>query len=77
VILTDRERFRAVQTGLEIAATLQRLYPGTFLLEKIQELLGNRTAMAWLKQGDGRAAAGAEPEALEAFLRVRERYLLY
>ncbi len=77
VILTDRERFRAVQTGLEIAATLQRLYPGTFLLEKVQELLGNRTAMAWLKQGDGRAAAGAEPEALEAFLRVRERYLLY
>ncbi len=77
VIVTDRERFRAVQTGLEVAAALNRLYPGTFLLEKVQQLLGNRTAMAWLRQGDGRAAAGAEPEALEAFLRVRERYLLY
>jgi hypothetical protein len=33
--------------------------------------------MEWLRRGDGRAAAGADGEALEAFLRVRERYLLY
>jgi len=77
ILLTDRETFRAVRTGLEIAATLHRLYPGTFLLEKVQQLLGNRAAMEWLRRGDGRAAAGADGEALEAFLRVRERYLLY
>lgn len=77
ILLTDRESFRAVRTGLEIGAALHRLYPGTFELEKVQRLLGNRTAMEWLRRGDGRAAAEAEPEALEAFLRVRERYLLY
>jgi uncharacterized protein YbbC (DUF1343 family) len=77
ILLTDRETFRAVRTGLEIAAALHRLYPGTFLLEKVQQLLGNRAAMEWLRRGDGRAAAGADGEALEAFLRVRERYLLY
>ncbi|MGH7379022.1 MAG: exo-beta-N-acetylmuramidase NamZ domain-containing protein [Candidatus Methylomirabilales bacterium] len=77
ILLTDRETFRAVRTGLEIAATLHRLYPGTFLLEKVQQLLGNRAAMEWLRRGDGRAAAGADGEALEAFLKLRERYLLY
>jgi len=77
ILLTDRETFRAVRTGLEIAATLHRLYPGTFELEKVQRLLGNRAAMEWLRRGDGRAAAGVDGEALEAFLRVRERYLLY
>jgi uncharacterized protein YbbC (DUF1343 family) len=77
VLLTDRETFRAVRTGLEIAAALHRLYPGTFLLEKVQELVGNRAAMEWLRQGDGRAAAAANAEALETFLKVRERYLLY
>ena len=77
IFLTDRESFRAVRTGLEMAATLHRLYPGTFLVEKLQLLLGNRTAMEWLRRGDGRAAAAADGEALELFLRVRERYLLY
>ncbi len=77
ILVTDRETFRAVRTGLEMAATLHRLYPGTFELEKVQRLLGNRAAMEWLRRGDGRAAAGVDGEALEAFLRVRERYLLY
>lgn len=78
VILTDRDQFQPVATGLEIAAILQRLYPGTFEGQKLQRLLANRQVMAALTAATHPRFLGALVEEERAeFLKRRAPYLLY
>ena len=78
MIVTDRDRLRPVRVGVEIAATLSRLYGAQFKLED--------AAYAVRLEGDDRknprrrrpaaiAASWAQDEA--AWRLTRAKYLLY
>lgn len=78
LVITDREAFNAARLGLELIAALLKLYPGKLQLEPNLRLIGNRQVVAALQAGeDPRAIHEQQHEALQAFLRLRERYLLY
>jgi uncharacterized protein YbbC (DUF1343 family) len=77
-VVTDREQFEAVRTGLEVSGALQRLYPGKIRFLDNGRLIGKRREMDELQKGtDPRAISEREEEELKAFLARREKYLLY
>jgi len=77
-LITDREAFNSSRLGLEVAAALVKLYPGRLNLEQNLRLIGSRSTLAALLEGqDPRAIVAAQQEALSEFLRRREAYLLY
>jgi uncharacterized protein YbbC (DUF1343 family) len=76
--ITDRSAVEAMRMGLEIAAALRDLYPQQFDVAKILPLLGNAETILRLRRGDAPASivrSWAAP--LEAFRRLRAKYLLY
>ncbi len=78
IIITNRETFRSVRMGLEIAESLNRLYPQNLQIDKIMFLLGSQSTLDRLKRGDPPAdiIAGWSSD-LEKFRRMRAKYLLY
>jgi uncharacterized protein YbbC (DUF1343 family)/CubicO group peptidase (beta-lactamase class C family) len=78
IIVLDRNVLGAPELGIELAAALKRLYPSNFKLEKITDLLVNRTVYDGLREGrDPRRIAQDWQEELEKFRVVREKYLIY
>ena len=78
IIITDRQAFEPVLTGLELAAQLFKLHSKEFEIDKLTRLLVNQKILAALKQGsDGRAAKQIYASELDAFRIVRQKYLLY
>jgi uncharacterized protein YbbC (DUF1343 family) len=78
IVITHRERFQPLRTGLEIAASLLRLYPDVWKVEAYDRLLVSRETMSALRRG----ASWEELERLwkptrEKFGRIRRQYLLY
>lgn len=79
--VTDRERFRAVETGLSVIATARQLDPRRFAWQPgngFDLLVGN----TWLRQRlDAGASVGELAQAwqsgLDGFRAVRQKYLLY
>ena len=77
-VITDRERFDSVRLGLEVAAALQKLYPGRINFEQCKWLIGNQVVINDIK-------AGMDPirierhliEQEEGFANRRKAYLLY
>ncbi|MBL9137818.1 MAG: DUF1343 domain-containing protein [Verrucomicrobiales bacterium] len=51
LILTDRDKCPVVDVGILLAATLQRLYPGKFALDKVQSLLQHTATIEALRAG--------------------------
>jgi len=78
LLLTDRDRCRVVDVGIEIARTLCRLYPDQFPVEKIEHLLLDPATLEAIKAGKSLAEihAGWRKE-LDEFNRIRAKYLLY
>ncbi len=78
VILTDRESCQVVDVGLEIARTLCRLYPNDFNADKMSHLLLHAPTLAAIKSGKSLKEIRAtwQPD-LDAFLRIRAKYLMY
>jgi uncharacterized protein YbbC (DUF1343 family)/CubicO group peptidase (beta-lactamase class C family) len=78
IVVTDRAKFRAVRTGIEIAVALRQLYPNDWKVDSYLRLLVNADTLARLKSGE-------PPEVIERswatgladFQRVRARALLY
>ena len=76
--ITDRPAVRAMRVGLEISATLRRLYPDKFDPEKLMVLIGNAETIRELQ-------AGTPPEKIEEswnadlspFEQLRKKYFLY
>ncbi len=78
LVLTDRDALNAVDLGLTLALTLQRLYPGQFALEKMRPLLTDEATMNAIKEGKPLAAIReAWQKDLAAFQARRAKYLLY
>jgi uncharacterized protein YbbC (DUF1343 family)/CubicO group peptidase (beta-lactamase class C family) len=52
LVITDRASLNSMLMGLVIAATLEKLYPDHFALDKMIELVGNAETLAKLKSGE-------------------------
>jgi uncharacterized protein YbbC (DUF1343 family) len=78
VELTDRNRFRSVTAGLEMARAIARLYPGRFQLDKLVGMTGSEAVEQGIRRGYSvaRIVEGGRKE-LERFLLIRQKYLLY
>ena len=78
IILTNRETLDAPELGVELASALHKLYPQQFELAKMNVLLANQTAFQGLQAGeDPRRIAEDWRDALDRFMLVRAKYLIY
>jgi len=78
IALTDRNLLQPFRMGIEIASALGKLYPGRFETAKMIFLVGNAETIKQLSDGKNPAAIVASwNKDLEAFHKVRAKYLLY
>ena len=78
MMVADRDAFRPVRLGVEIAAMLHTLYGATFELEAAERLLGSKETISRIRAGDDPEAIAASWAADEARWRfMRAKYLLY
>ncbi len=76
--LIDRDLLDAPFMGIEIISALRRLYPEKFQIGKTVGMIGSRKALEALREGrDPRDIAQGWQADLEAFKKLREKYLLY
>jgi len=76
--ITDRDGLRAVDVGLALALTLQRLHPGEFALDKMSPLLLHRPTLEAIRAGKplGEIKRLWSPD-LETFKERRRQFLIY
>ena len=76
--ITDRNRLRAVDVGLTLALTLQRLHPGVFALDKMSPLLRHPPTLEAIRAGKPLVEIKRLwlPE-LETFKQRRRQFLIY
>jgi uncharacterized protein YbbC (DUF1343 family) len=78
MVVTDREGFSSLRLGLEIAAALEKLYPGKIDWEANTRLIGNSDAIDGIRRGvDPRILEPRLQEAAARFAAQRSQYLLY
>jgi uncharacterized protein YbbC (DUF1343 family)/CubicO group peptidase (beta-lactamase class C family) len=78
IVVVNREIVDAPELGIEMASALHKLYPGDFDLLKMNTLLANQAAFQQLQSGrDPRRIEEDWRDALEKFLVVRAKYLIY
>jgi uncharacterized protein YbbC (DUF1343 family)/CubicO group peptidase (beta-lactamase class C family) len=78
VILTDAEHCAVVDIGLQIAVTLQRLYPEQLKAPAMARLLGEDASLAAILAGKSSAEIKALwAPGLAEFMARREKFLLY
>ncbi|MCA9064627.1 MAG: DUF1343 domain-containing protein, partial [Planctomycetaceae bacterium] len=78
IVITDRSAFDPLQTGLELAVTLRRLYPVQWETRSLDRLLNDRQSFDAIVQGRSRHQIMRLYSAeREEFLRRRALFLLY
>ncbi len=78
IIVTARNTFDAPELGIELASALHKLYPQDFKLDKMNDLLVNQSVFNAIMNGeDPRRIAQDWQDALDGFMRVREKYFIY
>jgi len=78
IVVTDREELDAPELGLEMAAALQHLYPGSYKAAKVDWLMRNKATLDALLAGeDPRRIAEDWQDAIAKFQQMRAKYLLY
>ena len=79
MVVTDRDKVPAVDVGLAIALTVQRLYPKQYELEKkVQPLLRDKSLIAAIQSGASLGSLKKSWDAdLDQFKKRRARYLIY
>ncbi|MGH9721993.1 MAG: exo-beta-N-acetylmuramidase NamZ domain-containing protein [Bryobacteraceae bacterium] len=78
LIVVNREILNSQQVGLEVAAALQKLYPGKIRFEDSRRLIGSEETIRSLVAGDDpREILRKVDESLPGFLAIRDQYLLY
>jgi hypothetical protein len=74
----DRNALNAPALGVELAAALYRLYPGKFQLGETLSMIGSRQVIQAIRNGDDpKVIQRRWQPGLEAFRRLRAKYLLY
>ncbi len=78
ILVIDRERFKSVRTGIEMAAALRKLYPNEWKMDNYIRLLANQETFDRIKRGDAPDdIEKAWQPALNEFLKRRAQFLLY
>jgi uncharacterized protein YbbC (DUF1343 family)/CubicO group peptidase (beta-lactamase class C family) len=78
ILLTDRNALDAPELGIEIASSLQKLYPDRFELSGLDSLMVNKSSLDALASGeDPRRVAEQWRDAIIRFEAVRAKYLIY
>lgn len=77
-VITNRDVFDAGRFGVSLLAALQKLYPGKISMPANQNLIGSPALIAGLGKGQSAIALlAAEQPAVDQFLRLRQKYLIY
>ncbi len=78
VIITDRESFKPVRTGIEIAVALRKLYPTDWKIENYLKLLANQEIFERVKRADApEEIERAWQTDLDEFKKRRAQFLIY
>ncbi len=78
IIVTDRNSLDAPELGIEIASALHVLYPQQFEMKNLDSLMLNKATMDVITAGqDPRRVWLDWVDAIERFMPIRARYLLY
>jgi uncharacterized protein YbbC (DUF1343 family) len=78
IVVTDRNLLDAPELGIEFAAALQSLYPGSYKVSGVDTLMVNRASQDAIGAGeDPRRVAEQWRDRLEHFESVRAKYLIY
>ncbi len=78
MLLTDRNAFDPIQSGLSVAHTLMSLFGDKFEIQRVNNLLFNRSVLdAVTSSKDARAWSAEWSTSLDAFAAVRTKHLLY
>lgn len=78
IFVVERNALDTGELGVELASALHKLYPEQFHMERMIELLGNQSAYDAIASGqDPRRIAEDWREALEKFMQLRQKYLIY
>jgi uncharacterized protein YbbC (DUF1343 family) len=76
--LVNRDLFDSTRLGLEVAAALQKLYPGKLDFAGVAKLIGSNDVIRRLTAGeDPRTIGDSFVPQLAEFLQLRTKYLLY
>jgi uncharacterized protein YbbC (DUF1343 family) len=76
--ITEREAVDSVLLGLEVACALQKLYPGKIDWNRGRLLMGRDDVLRRIEAGeDPQTIVASYQDDLEAFKRIREKYLIY
>jgi len=76
--IVDRESLDATRLGLEVAAALQKLYPGKIDWAVDKKLIGSDDVVRRLQAGeDPRSIERAIGDGVAGFVKLREKYLIY
>lgn len=77
-VVTDREAFRPVRFGFELAVAIERLFPAKIDWKVNRNLIGSEPAVAAiLRKEDPRRIADGWEESINKYLARRARYLIY
>jgi len=78
IMMTDRDALNAVDVGITLALTLQRLHPNEFALEKVQPLMRHAPTIDAIKAGKSLTEIKQSwASGLEDFKKRREKFLIY
>ncbi len=78
IIITNRENFKPVRSGIEIAVALRKLFPNDWKIENYNRLLANTETFEKIKLGDSpEEIEKAWQKDLENFKSRRTQFLLY
>ncbi|HEY1342696.1 MAG TPA: exo-beta-N-acetylmuramidase NamZ domain-containing protein [Bryobacteraceae bacterium] len=76
--ITNRDMFDSTRLGLELGAALQKLYPGKIDFANGKRLIGSDDVIRRLQAGeDPRQIQQSFQDAVDAFVKMRQQYLLY
>jgi len=76
--VTNRELFDSTRLGLELAAALEKFYPGKIDFSLCKNLIGSDDVVRRLSAGeDARTIQQSFSDAVAEFVQLREKYLLY
>jgi len=78
IIVTNRNAFQSVRTGIEIAAALRKLYTAEWEVDRFGRLLVNAGILDMVKRGESpEAIETAWRKSVDDFEKRRAPYLLY
>ncbi len=78
ILITDRNEFQSVKTGVEIAVALRKIYPQEWQIEKYKRLLVNQNTLDKMTGGmPSESLLQMWQNDLNEFSKRRARYLLY